>query len=120
MPRSALLLPLLLLAACAPPRPELTRNEADALDRLRRDPWMHIERYERLDDGSLLVTTQQGERVQQYQLVQESAAAGGRFTIQPLPRRHNLTAVPADLTIRGSATSPAYIALPLGGAARQP
>jgi hypothetical protein len=72
----ALLLPLLLLAACATgePRAEPTVEERRLLAYLARDPYLVIDSTSRDADGNLLVVTRQGRTIQRYLIAPDDPA----------------------------------------------
>jgi hypothetical protein len=72
----ALLLPLLLLAACTTSgtRAEPTDEERRLLAYLARDPYVEIESTTRDADGHLLIVTRQGRTTQRYLIAPDDPA----------------------------------------------
>jgi len=78
MLRAALLLPVLVLAACASgPRAEPDDEERRLLAYLVRDPYVEIVGYERDVDGFLIVDTRQGNGRQRYLIAPDDPARPG-------------------------------------------
>lgn len=73
MPRTAFILPLLLLTGCiaSRPGPELTPEESALLAQLTRDPWVVVIELEREADGWITVLTRQGPQRVRYRLAPE-------------------------------------------------